>query len=70
MKLWWQRRSLRVRLTLWYAVTAVLILLAFGAVLWLVLRGRLGAELDRQLRIDFDLVAYQLERDASGASSP
>ena len=67
MKLWWQRRSLRVRLTLWYAATAVLILLAFGTLLWLMLQRRLGAELDRQLRIDFDLVAYQLERDAGGA---
>ena len=67
MKLWWRRRSLRVRLTLWFATTAVVILFAFGTLLWLVLQRRLGAEIDRQLRIDFDLVAYQLERDADGA---
>jgi heavy metal sensor kinase len=61
-----QRKSLRMRLTLWYGGVTALILIAFGLLLLVVVRQRLRTELDRQLRIDFDIIEYQLERDATG----
>ena len=66
MKNWWQRRSLKLRLTLWYAVATTIVLAVFAWVAYEVVEHRLGAELDRQLRIDFDLIEAQLDTDASG----
>ena len=66
MKDWWNRRSLKLRLTLWYSITAIVISLALAAFVYEVVEHRLEAELDRQLRIDFDLVEAQLEFDPSG----
>jgi hypothetical protein len=66
MKDWWPIRSLRLRLTLWYAATSLLILLALGALLLTLVRYRLGAELDRQLRSDAEFVSARLEHDDAG----
>jgi len=44
-----QRRSIRFRLTLWYAVVLTAALGLFGGLLWFSLRHRLLAELDRDL---------------------
>ena len=66
MRQWWQRRSLRLRLTLWYALTSTIILLAFGGMLLLVVHGRLLSELDRQLRVDFETVESRVTRDSEG----
>ena len=66
MKDWWPIRSLRLRLTLWYAVTSLIILLALGALLLTLVRHRLGAELDRQLRSDAEFVSARLEHDDAG----
>jgi heavy metal sensor kinase len=55
-----------VRLTLWYAAVMALAVGIFAAVAYEIVEHRLAAELDRQLRIDFDLVEAQLEKDASG----
>jgi heavy metal sensor kinase len=63
MGLWWQRRSLRLRLTLWYALTSTVILLALGAVLLLVVHRRLASQLDRRLRDDFETVEARVVRD-------
>jgi heavy metal sensor kinase len=65
MSNWWKRRSLKVRLTLWYAAATAVVLAVFAWVAYEVVEHRLGAELDRQLRIDFDLVEAQLDADAS-----
>jgi heavy metal sensor kinase len=65
MSSWWKRRSLKVRLTLWYAAATAVVLAVFAWVAYEVVEHRLGAELDRQLRIDFDLVEAQLDTDAS-----
>jgi heavy metal sensor kinase len=46
-------------------VTAA-VLAAFAVITYEIVEHRLAAELDRQLRIDFDLVEAQLETDASG----
>lgn len=67
MKKWWSRRSLKLRLTVWYAAAAAFILLALAVFAYEVMEHRLGNELDRQLRIDFDLVEAQLDLDATGA---
>jgi heavy metal sensor kinase len=66
MSNWWQRRSLKLRLTLWYAAATVVVLAVFAFIVYEVVEHRLAAELDRQLRIDFDLVEAQLDVDATG----
>jgi len=63
---WWQRRSVRFRLALWYAAATALVLIAFGWFVYEVIEHRLGAEIDRQLRIDFDLIEAQLSLDQEG----
>src|SRR6516225_2604736 len=66
MRRWWQRRSLRLRLTVWYAVTSTLILVVLGGTVFFVISGRLVAQLDRQLRGDFEILESQITRDSSG----
>ena len=66
MRQWWQRRSLRLRLTLWYAVTSTIILLALGGTLLFVMHGRLISQMDRHLRGDFEMVESSVARDAAG----
>jgi heavy metal sensor kinase len=66
MRQWWQRRSLRLRLTLWYAVTSTIILLALGGMLLFVVHERLFSEMDRHLRGDFEMVESSVARDAAG----
>ena len=64
MKSWWQRRSVRFRLALWYAAATAMVLIAFAWFVYEVIEHRLGAELDRQLRSDFELVEAQVDLDA------
>src|SRR5262245_41393498 len=66
MASWWKRRTVKLRLTLWYAAATAVVLIVFAWVVYEVVEHRLGAEIDRQLRIDFDLVEAQLDADASG----
>ena len=66
MKSWWQRRSVRFRLALWYAAATALVLITFAWFVYEVIEHRLGAEIDRQLRIDFDLIEAQLSLDQEG----
>ena len=66
MSSWWKRRSLKLRLTLWYAAATAVVLTVFAWVAYEIVEHRLGAELDRQLRIDFDLIEAQLDMDATG----
>ena len=61
---WWQRRSVRFRLALWYAAATAFVLFAFAWFVYEVIEHRLGAEMDRQLRSDFDLVEAQVDLDA------
>jgi len=63
---WWKRQTLKLRLTLWYAAATAVVLGVFAWVAYEVVEHRLDAELDRQLRIDFDLVEAQLDVDATG----
>ena len=55
-----------LRLTAWYAAVLTLVLAAFAFTVYEIVEHRLAAEIDRQLRIDFDVVEGQLEADASG----
>lgn len=66
MRSWWKRQTLKLRLTLWYAAATAVVLGVFAWTVFEVVEHRLAAELDRQLRIDFDLVEAQLDTDASG----
>lgn len=66
MKNWWKRRSLKLRLTFWYAAATSVVLAVFAFAVYEVVEHRLAAELDRQLRIDFDLVEAQLDTDDAG----
>jgi hypothetical protein len=66
MRQWWQRRSLRLRLTVWYALTSTIVLLALGGLMFLVVRGRLLSQLDRQLRGDFEMIESKVVRDQAG----
>ena len=64
MKSWWQRRSVRFRLALWYAAATAIVLMAFAWFVYEVIEHRLGAETDRQLRSDLELVEAQVDLDA------
>jgi len=66
VKGWWLRRSVRLRLALWYAAATALVLIAFAWFVYEVIEHRLAGEIDRQLRIDFDLVEPQLSVDNEG----
>lgn len=66
MSSWWKRRSVKLRLTLWHASATAVVLAVFAWLAYENVEHRLGAELDRQLRIDFDLVEAQLDTDPSG----
>ncbi|GMV83287.1 MAG: two-component sensor histidine kinase [Planctomycetota bacterium] len=59
-------RSIRARLTLWYAMVLAAILLAYAGGTYLFLRQNLYAELDRQLHDDFEAVEESLERGEDG----
>jgi heavy metal sensor kinase len=64
VKSWWQPRSVRFHLALWYAAATAVVLFAFAWFVYEVIEHRLGAEIDRQLRSDFDLVEAQVDLDA------
>lgn len=66
MSTWWEQRSLRLSLALWYAGAAAVVLTLFAWFIYEVIHHRLRAEIDRQLRIDFDFIETQLETDAAG----
>jgi heavy metal sensor kinase len=66
MKNLWQRRTLKLRLALWYAAATSAVLAAFAFVIYETVEHRLRAEIDRQLRIDFDLTEAQLDLDEKG----
>jgi hypothetical protein len=66
MRRWWRRRSLRLRLTVWYAANSAVILLALGGMVFFVVNRRLVAQLDGQLRGDFELVESRVTRDLAG----
>ena len=66
MKNWWQRRSLKLRLALWFTLAASGILLGLTPMVYALIEHRLHIEFDHQLQNDWDLVAAHLESDPAG----
>ncbi|MFO1452644.1 MAG: ATP-binding protein [Opitutaceae bacterium] len=66
MKSWWQHRSLKFRLAVWFTAVASGILLALTPAVYWLIEHRLHVELDRQLEIDWNLIEAHLESDADG----
>lgn len=66
MSSWWQRQPVKLRLTLWYAAAMTVVLGFFAVAVYEIVEHRMESELDRQLRIDFDLVEAQLDLDDTG----
>lgn len=51
MKSWWQKRSVRFRLALWYAAATAFVLIAFAWFVYEVIEHRLGAEIDEHIEM-------------------
>src|SRR5436190_12765460 len=66
MRNWWAQRAFKLRLTAWYAIVTVLVLGVSALIAYRVVERRLADEIDRQLRIDFDLAEAQLDRGPDG----
>lgn len=66
MKQWWQRRSLKLRLAVWFTAVASGILLGLTPVVYGLIERRLHVEFDHQLRIDWNLIEAHLETDVTG----
>jgi heavy metal sensor kinase len=60
---WWRRRSLKLRLALWFALIACGLILALLPAVYLLVERRLLVELDRQIEIDWVLIEAHLEGD-------
>jgi heavy metal sensor kinase len=63
---WWRRRSLRLRLTVSFALIASAIMLALLPAVYSLIRRQMSADMDRQLRIDWALIEAHLEDDGQG----
>lgn len=66
MNNWWLRRSLKLRLAVWFTLVASGIMLGLTPVIYTLIERRLHAELDRQLRVDWDLIEAHLELSDTG----
>lgn len=60
MKTWWQRRTLRFRLALWYGVGGALLLAGFSATLYSYVAEKMARPLDHQLREDLTEIRRRL----------
>lgn len=58
---WLRRQSLTFRLAWWHAATALVVVIVLALFVRQIVSQRLSQELDRQLRIDFDLIEAQVE---------
>ena len=67
LKSWWRGRSFKARLAIWYAASICVVLAIFAGITFEIVEHRLAAELDRQLRIDFDIVEAQLDARPDGS---
>lgn len=55
---WWQRRSLKLKLAACFAAVASAVMILLILIIHGLVERRLHTELDRQLRIDWDLVRH------------
>ncbi len=58
---WLRRQSLTFRLAWWHAATALVVVVVLALFVRQIVTQRLSQELDRQLRIDFDVIEAQVE---------
>jgi len=63
MRAWWRPRSVRVRLTAWYAGALAVVLVLYAGGVFALLRHALSSALDQQLDDDFELAEQMLDRD-------
>src|SRR5438046_935019 len=66
MSSWWKRRSLKLRLTLWYAAATAVVVAVFAWVVYEIVELRFGPELHRHSRLAFDSTEAPLDKDAAG----
>ena len=66
MTRWWGQRSIRWRLTLWYAGTLAAILVLYGGCVFVYVWRSMSAELDRRLYGDFEIAESMLVRGPDG----
>lgn len=66
MKQWWQRRTLRFRLALWYSVGGTLLLAGFSATLYFYVTQRMARPLDVDLRRDLSTIEHRLSIGPEG----
>ena len=66
MKRWWRSHSVRVRLTLWYVATMILVLGVYAAVIFLFVSRSASDGLDQRLRGDFIWTAAMVDQTPEG----
>jgi len=66
MTSWWRHRSIRVRLTLWYAAALSAVLALYAGGVFAFLRYSLSADMDGGLRDDREVAEQMLERTRDG----
>src|SRR5262249_56908168 len=66
MMRWWRHRSIRVRLTLWYAAALSAVLALYAGGVFAFLRHSLSADLDQRLYDDREVAEQMLERTPAG----
>lgn len=69
MSRWWQHRTLRFRLAVWYAAVGTVLLLGFGLAIYAYVARSLARPLDHQLRADFAAIERRLEIAPDGSLS-
>lgn len=63
---WWQRQTLRLRFALSFSWVTTLILMTLLPIVYQFIQRQMIADIDRQLRIDWDLIEAHLESDGHG----
>lgn len=63
---WWSRRSLRFRLSAWYALGGTLLLALFSGTIYSFVSYHMAQPLDHELRKDLAIVREHLQLDATG----
>lgn len=63
---WWRRRSLKLRIAVWFTFIASVMMLGLLPVVYTLIERRLHIEMDRQLGIDWALIEAHLEPDDAG----
>jgi len=64
---WWQRRTLRSRLAVWYASVGSLLLIAFGAIIYFHVARELAVPIGTNLRRDLEHVLTHVSVEPGGA---